>query len=803
MQQSVHLFIRQHPNDWLTASVLTHPRYAAFGPALAPLKEQLAEVVAHELGEGAMRATDCWLDGLERRTLELTLKAVQHDRLIEVPMRISLVVRPLPGKADAYEVRVPRLGQVFRIIGADNIAPWSEEMIRGHFHLKPVETLLPFQSARGERLERLDVTWQAPKSKIAKRRALKRRLADDDDDDFGFDWLRGGRSTLGEVGVELVEEARRGRLRRAAFRDDLVDSLVGVLTGSTATSALLTGPTGVGKTALVHELAHRIAEGRVPPALADVPVWHVTGGRIIAGMKYLGEWQQRCRQIIDEIRSERGILYVESPYELMTAGSATRGMSVAHFLLPVIRSGEITVIAECTPDGLLLAEQTGPGFIDALRRIPVPRHPAAEALAILEAAAAKLEKQHKVRFTPAGLSRAMDVLARFGDAAAMPGSGLALIEQMARLPGEGTALAREVAGMARMPSESSGEASDESSGDPATKPSAKPSDRPELGPAAAVRAFARATGMSEQLVDPDVTLDPAAVRAWFDERVIGQPAATALLCDLITVVKASLDDPERPMGSFLFMGPTGVGKTESALTLAEYLFGDRERVIRFDMSEYGHPGAAARLVGVGRSEGDLTRRVREQPFCVLLLDEVEKAGGEVFDVLLQVLGEGRLTDGTGRTVRFTHAIIIMTSNLGASERRAIGLGGSRVDDGAARYREAAQRFFRPEFVNRVDYLVPFEPLGQAAVRGIACRMLDAALAREGFARRGVEVTYDESLIDHLMTHGFDPTYGARPMKRAVEQQVLVPLSKRLVAAGSDAAGQTWALSVADGALVVG
>ncbi|MCB9552753.1 MAG: ATP-dependent Clp protease ATP-binding subunit [Myxococcales bacterium] len=749
MQESFHLFIRQHANDWLTASVLTHPQYAAFGPALGPLKEQLAEVLAHDLGEGVIEPGDAWFDGIERRTLEVELKAVQHDRLIRVPMRVSLVVRPVPDAKDVFEVRVPRLERVFRIAGAENITPWSEEVVRGFFHLRPVEALLPYQSARGERLDRLEVTWQRAKSRVAKRRLSKRQAAEAEGAD---DWLDviGGGSTLASVGVELVAEARAGRLGRAELRDELVEQVLGILDAATGRSVLLTGPTGVGKTAVVHELAHRIAAGRVPARLEGVPIWHVTGGRIIAGMKYLGEWQARCQAIVEEIRGERGILFVESPYELMTAGSHGQGLSVADFLLPTMRSGEVTVLAECTADGLLLAEQTGPAFVDALRRVPVPAFGADEARAILERAAGRLEKQYKVRFSPAGLSRAMDVLARFGDAGAMPGSGLRLIEQMARLPGEARA----------------------------------GSERPVLDAKAAVRAFSRSTGFGEALVDPDVTLDVAAVRGWFDARVVGQPDATELLCDLVMVVKASLDDPERPMGSFLFMGPTGVGKTESALTLAEYLFGDRERVIRFDMSEYGHPGSAARLVGVGRGEGDLTRRVRERPFCVLLLDEVEKADGEVFDVLLQVLGEGRLTDGTGRTVSFAHAIIIMTSNLGAGERRRIGLGDAESKQSLAQhYREAARRFFRPEFINRVDYLVPFAPLSADAVRGIARRMLDGALAREGLSRRGVSVSYRDDVLHVLMGHGFDARYGARPMKRAVEQQVLVPLSRRLVARG--------------------
>lgn len=761
MKQRFHLFVRMHANDWLTAQVLTVPRIAAFGPDLTVIKAQLAEALAQEMAEGHVQPGDHWFDTVKRRAVEFEVRAVQGNRLIRVPMRFSLVITPIGDPKDAlFEVRVPRLEQVFRIEGEDNIEPWAEEVIRGALHLRPVEQLLSLQRARGERLDAIEVDWQRPKSKVAKKRAAKTGRNHDSA------LLARARGGLGDVGVELSDEAKAGALPRADFRDELIDQLVAILDAHHDRNVLLTGPTGVGKTALVHELAHRLAEGRVPLRLQGVPLWHITGGRIISGMKYLGEWQARAQSIVQEIRAERGILYVDNPLELMTAGNARSGLDVASFLLPAMRSGEITVIAETTPDALLLAEELNAPFIAALRRLPVPPFAADKAREVLNRAARRMEKSYGVRFAPESLARALDLLARFGDADALPGSGLRLLEQMARLKDRGD------------------------------------QTRLTLTARHAVRAFARASGFSEALVDPEVLLDVDAVRAHFDDRIVGQPDATELLTNLIMVIKASLDDPERPLGSFLFMGPTGVGKTESALTLAEYLFGDRERVLRFDMSEYGYPGSAQRLVGFGRSEGELTRKVREQPFCVLLLDEVEKADAEVFDILLQVLGEGRLTDGTGRTVRFGHAIIIMTSNLGAGEQRRIGLSPASPRAMAQHYREAAQAFFRPEFVNRMDFLVPFAPLGRAAIRGIAGRMLDRALAREGLGRRGLSVTYAPTVLDLLMTHGYAPKYGARPMKRAIEQHVLVPLSRHLMLANL-APGTALHLTVAEGQLVIG
>lgn len=320
--------------------------------------------------------------------------------------------------------------------------------------------------------------------------------------------------------------------------------------------------------------------------------------------------------------------------------------------------------------------------------------------------------------------------------------------------------------------------------------------RVELNAADVMTAFSRAGGFPKHLIDSDRRLDLDELRAHFSQQIIGQPEAVELCVRLVALVKASLNDPARPMASYLFMGPTGVGKTETASCLAAYLFGDRARMIRLDMSEYGHPGAAMRLVSGEGGEGDLTKRVREQPFSLILLDEIEKAAPEVFDVLLQVLGEGRLTDATGSTVRFDRCIVIMTSNLGAGDGPGLGLAPKGASEQPQRrYVAAAEGFFKPEFVNRIDYLVSFSALSRASVRQIALRMLDGAAGREGFARRSIELSYDAGVIEMLVDAGFDERYGARPLKRAIDTRVLAPLARRLSGRGGSLAAEKLELYV--------
>src|SRR5262249_33382014 len=297
-------------------------------------------------------------------------------------------------------------------------------------------------------------------------------------------------------------------------------------------------------------------------------------------------------------------------------------------------------------------------------------------------------------------------------------------------------------------------------------------------------AFTRETGLPRSIIDPVVPLEVTEVHKWFSSRVVGQSEAVNLVVDLLATVKAGLTRPNRPIASLLFIGPTGVGKTEMAKALTEFLFGSRDRLTRFDMSEFADPVSVRRLVGGAfGSEGLLTAKVREQPFSVLLLDEVEKADGSFFDLLLQALGEARLTDAGGRLAAFRNTVVILTSNLGAESYRkgSTGFVGGTPTKAEAteHFARAVEQFLRPEMFNRLDRIVPFAPLDAATIRTIANREAQNVQSRDGVRFRDVAMTTAADLLDHLAAVGFDPRYGARPLKRAMERELLAPLARQM------------------------
>lgn len=547
-------------------------------------------------------------------------------------------------------------------------------------------------------------------------------------------------SILAQVAIDLT----RGPETPTIGLEPVATQLAEIFTSARPRSVLLIGPSGVGKTAALRELVRRRAEYN----LGTTPFWSTSGARLVAGMSGYGMWQERCRNVVREAARHRVILHLGNLIELMHVGKSEMNQTgIAAFLRPALVRGELLAVAECTPEQLALIERDDPHLLDAFVRLAVPEPEPVLGRAILEFAARHAPMDLR-RTLPVAVLETIDWLhRRYATYSAYPGRPLRFLFNLLN---------------------------DQRS-------------KPDLAPGDVLAAFTRETGLPHVLLDPAVPLDLARTRAWFNTRVIGQDDAVDLVVDLLAVTKAGLARPRKPIASLLFIGPTGVGKTEMAKTLAEFLFSSRQRLIRFDMSEFADLSAVQRLVGgVAGSEGLLTARVREQPFSVLLLDEFEKAHPQFFDLLLQMLGEGRLTDAGGRVADFCNTVVILTSNLGAESYQQGGFGFASSTRGTEQQRiarehfvAAVQDFLRPELFNRIDRIIPFLPLDGAAIERVARRHLDALQTRDGIKYRRVALELEDGVVEHLARAGFDIRYGARPLLRTIERELLAPLADEL------------------------
>ncbi|MGE3851735.1 MAG: AAA family ATPase [Planctomycetota bacterium] len=702
-------------------------------------------------------------------------------RITYVPALGIEVISRLPEDPATGEVRTLADPAVVAQIEEQVISEIRFALARGRARL-PAMVALQRDLSVAVRSLAVDVEIASPKERAAAERLGRRKKDEPELPRVGrkVDWLR--RPQAYEV-------------------DALLEKMSAVLASRRSRSLLLVGPSGVGKTAAVMELIRQ----RGARKLAPHSFWFISGSQLVTGQSGFGMWQERCRRVIGEAVEQNAILHLGNLVELLQVGrSAYSSIGIASFLRPVLARGEIRAIAECTPEQIPLIEREDPRLLDAFARVDVSE-PTPEATRQILLSVA-LEREH----APMSLE-AVEMIdrlhRRYGTYSANPGRAVRFVRDLqaagaASGPNRDRQGAEPASGHfvdhGRRGRDPERDAADSSSDDvlddvesgvdgPASSRS-QPGPEPVAPPievADVTAAFSRETGLPRVLLDAQMRLDPAAVSAWFAQRVIGQPDAVELVTDLLATAKAGLTRPRRPIASLLFIGPTGTGKTEMARTLAEWLFNDRHRLTRFDMSEYADGVAVQRLVGgVFGNEGQLTAKVREQPFSVLLFDEVEKAHPGFFDLLLQVLGEGRLTDAGGRLADFSNSLVIMTSNLGAASFRSGGTGfGAGTADEAREavqhFTAEVQRFLRPEMFNRIDRIVPFLPLSEATVRGIAERELDLVRARDGLRYRGVQLQVDTGVAAHLAVAGYDPRYGARPLKRAVERQLLAPLAEEL------------------------
>jgi DNA polymerase III delta prime subunit len=538
---------------------------------------------------------------------------------------------------------------------------------------------------------------------------------------------------------------------RCVHREDVLQQLAVRLAAPGRPAVLLLGESGVGKSALVRELAMRRTErqrrGEEPPGRRGV-FWHLQAGRLLAGMKYVGDWECRLEAILGHAQAEDLVLWFDDLLALTTAKASDQTMSMADMVKAAIEDGRCRILGEITQGGLRLLRERHRALAEGFEVVVVPPLDPTSTLRVVLHAARWHESRLRVRFGGWTLRRLPDHVARVANGMVEPGRSLRVLQQMANQAGSRPLGA---------PGPDEAERNDELNGAELWETVPRPClDR-------------RFSNWRESLLE--------FLHGW----IRGQPDVVECLCDVALLVHHGLGDPERPLQSLLFVGPTGVGKTESAKALAELLFQNQQRhLLRFDMNQYTDWTQAQRLVGTfEQPDGHLTAAVRRTPAAVLLLDEIEKAHPSVHDLLLQVLGEGRLTDARGRTVDFGQVLVIMTSNLGAAEASGrIAIGEAEVH---GIHEQAVRRFFRPEFVNRIDRIVPFSPLPRQAIAELLDGELHRLTGRGDLLRRRVALQVTPAAREFLMEHGYHPQLGARALQRAVHRHVVRLLSEPLAA----------------------
>jgi ATP-dependent Clp protease ATP-binding subunit ClpB len=669
---------------------------------------------------------------------------------------------------------------------------------------------------------------------------------------------------LEKFGRDLTAAAEDGKLDPVIGRDEEIRRVIQVLSRRTKNNPVLIGDPGVGKTAIAEGLAQRIVAGDVPEGLKGKRVWALDVGALIAGSKYRGEFEERLKAVLNEIKSAEGqiILFIDELHTIVGAGAAEGAVSAGNLLKPMLARGELRCIGATTLDEYRKHIEKDAALERRFQPIFVGEPSVADTIAILRGLKERYEAHHGVRIRDAALVAAAVLSDRYITDRFLPDKAIDLVDEAAsrlrmeidsspveldeadrrvrQLEIELAAMAKESKQVREPLERELAEAKERRDGLQARWQKEKEAldrvkeitqriDELRMEYERAERAgdFNRAAqirhgelpALEKELEERDARVEGAMVKEEVDEddvaavvarwtgipvdrllegeteklihmeerlhqRVVGQDEAVEAVANALRRARTGLQDPNRPIGSFVFLGPTGVGKTELARALAEFMFDDERALVRLDMSEYQERHTVARLIGappgyVGYEEGgQLTEAVRRRPYSVILLDEIEKAHNEVFDVLLQILDDGRLTDGHGRTVDFRNTVLIMTSNLRS----------------AGQMRE----FFRPEFLNRIDEIVEFEPLTKEQLGEIV--ELQLARLRARLADRGIELELTDEAKQVVADAGWDPTYGARPLKRALQRMVENPLALRLLE-GEFSDGDTVRVDARDGELV--
>jgi ATP-dependent Clp protease ATP-binding subunit ClpC len=634
---------------------------------------------------------------------------------------------------------------------------------------------------------------------------------------------------------DLTQLAKEGKLDPVIGREAEIQRVIQILSRRTKNNPVLIGDPGVGKTAVVEGLAQKVASGEIPMTLKDRRVIALDLGAMVAGSKFRGEFEERMKAVMDEIRKAQRqiILFIDELHTVVGAGAAEGAIDASNMLKPALARGELQCIGATTLDEYRKHIEKDAALERRFAPVFVEEPSAEDTLEILKGLRDRYEQHHEVKYQNEALEAAARLAARYITDRFLPDKAIDLIDEagskqhlqavlappdITRLEGqiarleeqrEAAALRQDYEAAAKFKQEI--EVLRAQLAEQQQKWEAEAGSRDSVVTAEDIAQIVSSwTGIPVARMFEEETDKLLRMEEELHKRVIGQEEAVHAVAESIRRARAGLKDPKRPIGSSVFLGPTGVGKTELARTLAEFLFDDEEAMVRLDMSEYMERFAVSRMIGappgyVGYEEGgQLTEAVRRRPYRVILLDEIEKAHPDVFNVLLQILEDGRLTDAAGRVVDFKNTVIIMTSNLGSQHVRSadLGLGQGGGEQDFARVREEMladlRRTFRPELLNRIDEVIVFQPLSQGQIEQI----VDLMLARVGeqLSDRNIKLQPSDEARAFLAKEGFDPEYGARPLRRTIQRLVENPIARGILQ-GEFGDGDTVGIAVEDGKLV--
>ena len=630
--------------------------------------------------------------------------------------------------------------------------------------------------------------------------------------------------TVDEYSRDLTRMAKEGKLDPVIGRAEEVETIIEILSRRTKNNPVLIGDPGVGKTAIVEGLAQWIINDEVPDTLANKRVLALDLPGMVAGTQYRGEFEARLKKVIEEVREnpDDQIIFLDELHTVVGAGAVEGSMDASNILKPVLAYGEMRLVGATTVDEYRKNIEKDAALERRLQPVLIGEPSVDEAIEILLGLKDRYEAHHRVKITEEAIVAAAELSDRYVAARFLPDKAIDLMDlASARVrlraktkPGDTKALEAELRslqterdqGVAAEDFGKTQEPKEKVAGLPEPFEESGGDRHPTVGEVTAediAEIVSRATGIPVSQLTEEERERLLRLEGQLHERIVGQEEAVEAVAEAIRRARAGLSDPNRPIGSFLFLGPTGVGKTELSRALADALFGDEAATVRIDMSEFQEKHTVSRLVGappgyVGYEEaGQLTEAVRRRPYSVLLLDEIEKAHPDVFNVLLQILDDGRLTDAQGRTVDFKNAVVIMTSNLGAGRIKAHAGRNESFEELKEDMNRLLRNTLRPEFVNRIDEVILFRSLGKDQIAQIARLLLDHTSRR--LKAQGIGIEFTDAAVALVAEEGFDPEFGARPLRRTIQRRVDNTLS-RMVLDGSLERGDKLVVGTGDGKL---